>query len=121
MTNYKHLKVWQKSIEMVSELYKATRQFPKEEKFGLISQMQRSAVSIPSNIAEGCGRNSDKELIQFLSIALGSAFELETQLIISSKLNYITDVLFKNLSTSILEIQRMLYSLKLKIESKLKG
>jgi four helix bundle protein len=118
MTNYKMLNVWQKSIEMVSELYRATACFPKEEKFGLISQMQRSAVSIPSNIAEGCGRNSNKEFIQFLSIALGSGFELETQLIIAKNLNYIQEPAYKKLSNSLLEIQKMLYSLKVKVQSK---
>jgi len=83
MHNFKELKVWKAGIEICKTIFVLTRSFPGEEKFGLISQMTRSAVSIPSNIAEGCGRKSNKELHQFLNIALGSSFELETQIIIA--------------------------------------
>ena len=86
MHQYKELKLWQKSIDMVTRIYALTRDFPQNEKFGLVSQINRSAVSIPSNIAEGAGRNSDKEFVYFLAIAHGSSFELETQLIISRNL-----------------------------------
>lgn len=88
MTSHKELKVWQKGIELVKSIYEITKSFPANEQFGLTSQMRRTAVSIPSNIAEGCGRNSNKELTHFLYIALGSAAELETQLIISHDLNF---------------------------------
>ncbi len=83
--------IWKLGIELVEKIYKITSQFPKAEYFGLSSQMQRAAVSVPSNIAEGAARNSEKEYIRFLYISLGSLAELETQLIISQKLNYIND------------------------------
>lgn len=91
MSNHKELEAWKLSINFVTEIYKITQNFPKEELYGLISQIRRSAISIPSNIAEGCARQSDKELIQFLYIALGSLAEVETQLIISQNLAYISD------------------------------
>jgi len=83
------LEIWQRSIDFVSRIYKVTETFPDNEKFGLISQIRRAAISIPSNIAEGAGRNSPKEFIQFLGVAQGSIAELETQLIIARNLNYI--------------------------------
>lgn len=86
--SYKNLDCWNLSIELVEEVYAVTATFPEEEKFNLVSQINRSAVSIPSNIAEGSARQSDKEMIQFLYISLGSIAELETQLIISQKLGY---------------------------------
>ena len=89
MKNHKDLIVWQKSMDLVLAIYKATRSFPQEEMFGIVSQMRRASVSIPSNIAEGFGRLSEKETERFLSIALGSASELETQLIISKDLDFI--------------------------------
>jgi len=89
MHNFKELKIWNKAVELSVNVYKATSLFPKDDKFGLISQIKRSAVSIPSNIAEVAGRNSHKEFIYFLSIANGSSFELQTQLIISNRLNFI--------------------------------
>ena len=89
MHNFKDLRVWQKSIELITDIYKLLASFPTDEKFGLISQLKRAAVSVPSNIAEGAGRNSNKEFNHFLSISLGSLFELETQLIISKNLNLI--------------------------------
>jgi four helix bundle protein len=79
--NYRELKVWQKAIDLVIKVYKLTNQFPTTEKYGLVSQINRAVVSIPSNIAEGCSRISNKDFQHFLSMALGSAFELETQLI----------------------------------------
>ena len=88
---HKDLDVWKLGIELVEKIYKITSQFPKVEHFGLSSQMQRAAVSVPSNIAEGAARNSEKEYIHFLYISLGSLSELETQLIISQKLKYIND------------------------------
>lgn len=88
MGTHKDLDVWQLSMEFVVDVYKLTQSFPNEEKFGLVSQIRRAAISIPSNIAEGAGRKSNKENIQFLHIALGSIAELDTQLILSEKLNF---------------------------------
>ena len=94
--SYKELTVWQKSIELVVEVYELTDKFPKVEMYGLISQMRRSAVSIPSNIAEGCARQNNKETIQFLYVSLGSIAELETQLLIAKELNYIARLIRLN-------------------------
>ena len=96
--SYKDLLIWQKGIEITEKTYQLTKDFPAEEQFSLTSQMRRCAISIPSNISEGYGRNSTKSYIQFLRIARGSLFELETQLIIAKKLNY---VLNKELNDSI--------------------
>lgn len=90
--NHKDLDAWKHSISLVTEIYEITKSFPKEEIYALTSQIRRAAVSIPSNIAEGSARQSDKEFIQFLYIALGSAVETETQLIIARNLNYTKDV-----------------------------
>jgi len=88
---HEDLEIWKLSILLVKAIYKITRLFPDEEKFVLVSQMRRSAISIPSNIAEGAGRKSKKEFTNFLSISLGSLTELETQIIISKELNYIIE------------------------------
>ncbi len=91
MKTHKDLDVWNEGIGLVLEVYKIVKQFPIEEKFGLSDQIRRSAISIPSNIAEGAARNSKKEFLQFLFIALGSLSELETQLIIAKKLEYLEE------------------------------
>ena len=111
MLTHKDLKVWQKSIDMVVEIYHLTSNFPKEELYGLTSQIRRASVSIPSNIAEGYGRFSDKELVRFLFISLGSASEVETQLIICNRLNYLLEKDFNNLSQLNNEIIKMLAGL----------
>jgi len=111
MNNYKELKVWQKSMDLVEMVYKITSKFPNEEKFGLISQIQRCAVSIPSNIAEGAGRNSNKEFRNFLGIANGSANELNTQLLISLKIGYAKKDNLEEIFSLITEIQKMNYTL----------
>ena len=103
MNYFKELKVWQKAIDLVTEIYTKSQEFPKEELYGLTSQIRRSAVSIPSNIAEGCGRKTNKDFANFLGISLGSAFELETQLIIAKNLNFMNSDDFK-----ILENERFL-------------
>ena len=118
MHKYKELKLWQKSIDLVTSVYLTTRSFPETEKFGVISQINRAAVSIPSNIAEGAGRNSDKEFIQFLSIAQASSFELETQLIISKNLNYLSVEDLDQLTIQIEEVQKMNYSIQSKFKQK---
>ena len=89
MHNFRELKIWKRSRELVSENYKTTKQFPADELYGLTSQIRRCSVSIPANISEDCGRTITKELIRFLDIANGSAFELETLLIIANDLNYL--------------------------------
>lgn len=111
MATHKDLIVWKKGIELVKEVYRATQSYPQEEVFGITSQIRRCVVSIPSNIAEGCGRCSGKELIRFLHIALGSAAELETQLIISRELSFLSTDKFENISSLNNEIIKMLTSL----------
>jgi four helix bundle protein len=112
MKTFKDLIVWQKSVDLVIEVYEFSKQLPKHEQYGLISQMQRAAVSIPSNIAEGYKRNYSKEFIQFLAIANGSSGELETQLLIAKRC-------YSNLDCSrcesiLLEVQKMLTRMILK-------
>ena len=92
MADYKDLKVWEESIDLVENIYKTIACFPPEERFALSDQIKRAVVSIPSNIAEGASRNSQKEFIQFLYVALGSASEVETQLIIAKRLNYLSNI-----------------------------
>ncbi|MDT0643265.1 four helix bundle protein [Zunongwangia sp. F363] len=111
MNYFRDLKVWQKSIQLNKLIYAATKKFPKEEVYGLTSQIRRSAVSIPSNIAEGCGRESKKEFKNFLGIALGSAFELETQLIIALDQNFIEKEDFDGFEKEIRHIQNMIIKL----------
>ena len=111
MHNYKQLEVWKKGIDLASVIYTVTKKFPKEEKFGIISQMRRCVVSISSNIAEGAGRNSDNEFRHFLNISFGSCSELETQLIISHRLQYLAKEEFEKISSYLAEIQKMIYTL----------
>ncbi|MHA4894389.1 four helix bundle protein [Pedobacter sp. PWIIR3] len=117
MHKYKELKVWQKSIELVTEIYNVTADFPDKEKFGLISQINRASVSIPSNIAEGAGRSSTKEFLHFLSIAHASSYETETQLIISKNLNYLSMNQLDVLTDRINEWQKMSYAFQSKLRS----
>jgi len=112
---YKDLIVWQKSIALVSDVYKLVRLFPEDEKYGLTSQIKRSSVSVPSNIAEGYGRSSRRNYIQFLRISRGSLFELETQIVIGKKLNFINNS--EEVDNTITEISKMLNSLINKLES----
>ncbi|MCK6649864.1 MAG: four helix bundle protein [Bacteroidia bacterium] len=115
MHNLKELKIWNKAVELSVRVYEVTASFPKEEVYGLTSQIRRCAVSIPSNISEGAGRNSNKEFIHFLGVANGSCYELQTQLIISNKLNLITDEVLQILLNEIEEIQKMSYTFKNKL------
>lgn len=98
MKTHKDLSVWQKSMDMVEILYRLTEKIPAHEQYGLTSQIRRAAVSVPSNIAEGAARNSDKEFVQFLYIALGSVAELETQLLICQRLAFLDHMPFKELN-----------------------
>lgn len=111
MNNYRELKVWQKSMDLVEAVYTITSNFPKEEKYGLISQINRSAVSIPSNIAEGAGRNSNKEFRNFLGIANGSTNELNTQLLLSIRIGYAKQNDLEDIFSLINEIQKMNFAL----------
>ncbi len=112
MNRFKELKVWQESVDLAVDVYNKTQNFPKEEKYGLTSQLRRSAVSIPSNIAEGAGRDGNAEFSHFLSIAMGSSFELDTQLIISHRLNFLSDLNLQELSELNSYIQNMIFKLK---------
>lgn len=116
MHKFKELVVWQKAVDLASNIYKITKKFPADERFGLTSQMNRSGVSVPSNIAEGAGRNTDGEFNNFLGVAAGSAFELETQLIIANKLKVVTAEDFKQTSKEINEIQNMIFGLQKSLE-----
>lgn len=108
MRDFKKLLIWQKGMEVVSAVYKAVEKFPNEEKYGLRSQVTRSAVSIAANIAEGNAKSSDKEKKQYMERSLGSAFELETHMLIIEKLNWISDKELKNILKLIEEEQKML-------------
>jgi four helix bundle protein len=118
MHNYKELNVWKRSIKLTVEVYKLSKFFPSDEKFGLTSQIRKCSVSVPSNIAEGAGRRTDGEFVNFLGIAHGSICELETQLYVALELQYLADDLFIEVTTELTEIQKMLYSLILKFEKK---
>jgi four helix bundle protein len=114
MTNvksYRDLMVWQKSMNLVTEVYTVTRSFPSDEIYTLTSQLRRCAVSIPSNIAEGYGRNSTSDYKRFLQIAVGSIFELQTQIEIAVNLKYLSSETFGNLCNAAKEIELMLLSL----------
>jgi four helix bundle protein len=115
---YEDLLVWQKGIELVKEIYKLTKPFPSDERFGLISQMRRAAVSIPSNIAEGQARHTTKEFIQFLSHAEGSLAELETQIIVSSELGYCAQPATARAQELGGELKRMMNALRRTLERK---
>jgi len=117
MKDYKNFTVWQKSHQLTLDVYKIVNDFPKEELFGLVSQMKRSSSSIPTNIAEGCGRNSDKDFARFLIIAFGSANELEYQFILSRDLNFIDAEMSENLMLQIEEIKKMLNGLISKLNN----
>lgn len=109
MSNYKDLEVWQRAIALVTDIYRLTAAFPESEKFGITNQMRRASVSIPSNIAEGSARHHANDFIHFLRIADGSAAELETQLIISEKLGFLTNT--EKPVQEIIVIRRMLAAL----------
>jgi len=118
MKTYRDLQVWQKSMSLVTEIYKISKAFPRDEAYGLTSQMRRCAISIPSNMAEGYGRNSINEYLYFLRIATGSLYELQTQMEISMNLYYLNRDEFDKLYELSREIERMLSSLIRKLSSK---
>ena len=110
MKDFRNLKVWGKSHQLALGLYKTTKKFPKDEIYGLTSQIRRSSTSIPANIAEGCGRKGNAELSRFLQIAMGSASELEYHLLLAHDLGLLNDSDFKQLDTEVTEVKRMLTS-----------
>ena len=111
MRPHSNLEAWKEAIELVVRVYKVTESFPKDERFGLTSQLRRAAVSIPANIAEGAARRSEKEFLYFLSIAQGSASELETELIIGRRLDYLNEHSFGELSVKLILIGRLITGL----------
>ena len=118
LKNYKELKVWQKSYQQCLKIYKATKKFPTSERFGLISQMRRAALSIPSNIAEGYGRKTTPEYLRSLYIAYGSTCELETQVLLSGDLGYLNKESLSDLQSDVAEVERMLKALIKSLENK---
>lgn len=107
MHNYRNLQIWQDSMAIVRSVYEIVATFPQMEKFGLVSQMTRSAVSIPSNIAEGAGRSTNKEFSHFLSIAIGSMFELETQILIAESVGFLDNAQSLSIQDNLHKLQRM--------------
>ncbi|MBA4406860.1 four helix bundle protein [bacterium] len=117
MQDYKSLKIWEKAHHLVLDIYRATDNFPKAELFGLVSQLRRAAVSIPTNIAEGSSRKSKKDFLRFLEIAFGSAKEVEYELFLSSDLGYIHTENFTALDNQVKEVKKMLVGLMQNIEN----
>lgn len=119
MQNFTRLKVWDKSHKLTVELYRVTMLFPREELYGLTSQIRRASSSIPANIAEGCGRQGNAELSRFLYIAMGSASELQYHLLLAKDLNFLADNDYQTLSNDVEDVKRMLTSLigKLKTDN----
>ena len=118
LKNYKDLKVWQKAYQLCITIYRLTKHFPKEEQYGLTSQIRRSAVSVPSNIAEGYGRKTTQEYMQSLYIAYGSHCELETQIMLSKDLGYIKSDDSRELQQNIGDVERMLKALIKSLQNK---
>lgn len=119
ISSFKDLIVWQKSIELVTTIYSLTKNFPNDEKFGLVSQLNRAVVSVPTNIAEGWGRESSKNYLQFLRISRGSLMEVETLMLISKNLNYVNEENFKIISDKIEETGKILQGLIKSMQQKI--
>jgi four helix bundle protein len=118
LKNYKDLKVWQKAYQLCVKIYKTTIIFPKEERYGLTSQLRRAAISVPSNIAEGYGRQTTKEYIQALYIAYGSTCELETQILLAGDFEYIETDDLEEIQKDLCDVERMLKALIKSLENK---
>jgi four helix bundle protein len=118
LKNYQELKVWQKAYALCLVIYQMTTKYPSEEKYGLSSQLKRAAVSVPSNIAEGYGRKSIREYIQFLYVAYGSICEIETQLLLTKDLKYIGEKFYSEIRLQLSEVERMLKALIKSLEKK---
>lgn len=116
MRVFSKLSIWQKSHELTLKIYALTKSLPKEELFGLSSQMRRSASSIPTYIAEGCGRSSNPQLKHFSDISIGSTSELEYQIILSKDLNYISELIFNELQSLVIEVRKMIHAYRQKLD-----
>lgn len=112
MHNYRELKIWQNAIDLSEKIYSITKFFPDDEKFGLISQLKRASVSVASNIAEGTSRNSDKEFNYFLSMSLGSLFEMETQLEIAYRISYVSNEVLLEINNEIKQLIKMIMNFR---------
>ncbi len=119
MKSHKDLDVWNRAIDLVTIIYDVTKKFPKAEIYGITNQIRRAAVSIPSNIAEGAARKHAKEFVQFLYVSLGSASELETQLLISKNLKFLSDDVSENIQKEIDAIRKMIIGLIHSLENKI--
>ena len=117
MNRYKNLEIWKRSMKQAVDIYKVTEDYPIEEKYGLVSQMRRSSIAVSSNIAEGAGRRSNKDFKRYLDIAYGSLYELETQILISERLDYIDKKRSDELCDETTQIQKMIYSFSTKLDS----
>lgn len=117
MRDFRNYQVWQKAHELTLSVYRLSQGFPTEERFALTTQMRRAACSIPTNVAEGCGRCSDREMAHFLNIAIGSNSELEYQFLLAKDLAYIYEGDYESCTAAVIEIRRMLYSLVKKLKS----
>lgn len=116
MQDFRNLKVWQKAHQLALSVYRATAGFPKVELFGLAAHTRKTAVSVTSNIAEGCGRGSDADFARFLQISIGSVFELDNQLLLARDLGYIPDAEYRETETLLIEVRRMLIALKQRLQ-----
>ena len=112
MHNFRNLNIWTKSVELVTEIYRVTEKLPRQERYGLISQMERAAVSIPANIAEGSAKSSNKDFARFLEMSLGSCYELETELLVSKNLKYISEEIYIQFQKEIIDLQKMIVKFK---------
>lgn len=117
MKDFRSLKVWKKAHNLTLSIYTTSALFPDEERFGLTSQIRRAAVSVPANIAEGCGRGGDIEFARFLQIAMGSAVEIEYHLLLAHDLNIVDDTIYKKLEADVIEIKKMLASFIIKLKA----
>ena len=119
MKDFRKLLVWEKAHKLTLEIYRVTSSFPREELYGLTSQIRRACVSIPANIAEGCGRDSERELLRFMRIAMGSSSELEYEIILAHDLGYLSDEVFIKIQRDLVEVRKMLNAFiqKLKINN----
>jgi four helix bundle protein len=116
--DYRHLKVWEKAHQLTLAVYKATVPFPKDELYGLTSQIRRACTSIPANIAEGCGRDGDAEFARFLRIAMGSASELDYHLLLARDLGFLNEMVYEQLENELREVRRMLNVFIQKLKAK---